>query len=63
MSEYWANFIKAGNPNRQGLTEFPATSTNATQVMWLRDSTGASYLTTTTAKFDFTQAFSEQMEI
>jgi carboxylesterase 2 len=63
MSEYWANFIKTGNPNGQGLPHFPATSTKAKQVMWLGDSTGASYLTTSAAKFDFMQAFfSQQIE-
>jgi carboxylesterase 2 len=62
MSEYWANFIKTGNPNGDGLTEFPA-SGEGKQVMWLGDSTGASYLTTSSEKFQFVQDFfSQQIE-
>lgn len=60
MSQYWANFIKTGNPNGGNLTEFPATSANVSQVMWLGDSTGLSYLTDSTAKFDLVQDFFAQ---
>ncbi|KAJ5860889.1 uncharacterized protein N7529_008199 [Penicillium soppii] len=28
MSEYWANFIRTGNPNGDGLVHFPASSSN-----------------------------------
>lgn len=63
MSEYWANFIKTGNPNGDGLDEFPAVSPDDKQIMWLGDSTGPSYLTTTSAKVDFIQEFfSQQIE-
>ncbi|RDW87245.1 carboxylic ester hydrolase-18 [Coleophoma crateriformis] len=63
ISEYWANFIKTGNPNGGNLTEFPATTTNVSQVMWLGDSTGSSYLTTTTEKAELIQEFfSQQIE-
>ncbi|KAH8686084.1 prolyl oligopeptidase-like protein [Tricladium varicosporioides] len=62
MSEYWANFIKTGNPNGGNLTTFPAAS-NTTQVMWLGDSTGASYLTQNTSQFTVIQEFfSQQVE-
>ncbi|KAH6677684.1 prolyl oligopeptidase-like protein [Halenospora varia] len=62
MSEYWANFIKTGNPNGGNLTTFPAAS-NTTQVMWLGDSTGASYLTQNTSQFTVIQEFfSQQIE-
>ncbi|CZR67699.1 related to triacylglycerol lipase II precursor [Phialocephala subalpina] len=62
MSEYWANFIKTGNPNGGNLTTFPAAS-NVTQVMWLGDSTGASYLTQNTSQFTVIQEFfSQQIE-
>jgi carboxylesterase 2 len=57
ISQYWANFIKTGNPNGGNLTNFPVTTQNATQVMWLGDSTGASYLTPDSTKFDFLQKF------
>ncbi|EPE33253.1 alpha/beta-Hydrolase [Glarea lozoyensis ATCC 20868] len=40
MSAYWANFIKTGDPNGEGLVEWPAMS-NATRTMWLGDSWGA----------------------
>lgn len=42
MGNYWANFIKNGNPNGDGLVEFPAVSPNSTEIMWLGDSFGAS---------------------
>ncbi len=62
MSEYWANFIKSGNPNGGNLTTFPAAS-NVTEVMWLGDSTGASYLTRNTSQFTVIQEFfSQQIE-
>ncbi|KAH9215642.1 prolyl oligopeptidase-like protein [Leptodontidium sp. 2 PMI_412] len=60
MSEYWANFIKTGNPNGDGLPDFPATSTSKEQVMWLGDETGSSYLTNSTEKFEFIQEFFAQ---
>lgn len=40
MAQYWANFIKTGNPNGGNLTYWPASS-NATTTMWLGDSWGA----------------------
>jgi carboxylesterase 2 len=39
MSQYWANFIKTGNPNGGNLTVWPAMS-SVTQTMWLGDSWG-----------------------
>ncbi|TVY56723.1 Fumonisin B1 esterase [Lachnellula suecica] len=66
MGAYWANFIKTGNPNGGNLTTFPAHVTNTTQVMWLGDSTGASYLTngsSNSSQFDVIQQFfSQQIE-
>jgi carboxylesterase 2 len=62
MGAYWANFIKTGNPNGGNLTTFSAASDEKT-VMWLGDSTGASYLTNTTEQFDVIQEFfSQQIE-
>ncbi|KAL3428526.1 hypothetical protein PVAG01_02035 [Phlyctema vagabunda] len=60
ISQYWANFIKTGNPNGGNLTKFPATTQNSTRVMWLGDTTGSSYIATTTAKLDFWQTFFSQ---
>ncbi|KAJ5772279.1 hypothetical protein N7520_002808 [Penicillium odoratum] len=52
MSNYWANFIKTGNPNGDGLTHWPAT-TEAKNVMWLGNSWGAGPLSKTEARIDF----------
>jgi carboxylesterase 2 len=63
MSAYWANFIKTGNPNGGNLTTFPANTENVTEVMWLGDSTGSSYLTQNTSTFALIQEFfSQQIE-
>lgn len=40
MSSYWANIIKTGNPNGEGLPEWPAYSAKVPQVMELGDSFG-----------------------
>ncbi|KUJ13859.1 prolyl oligopeptidase-like protein [Mollisia scopiformis] len=62
MGEYWVNFINTGDPNGRNLTSFPAAS-EVRQVMWLGDSTGASYLTNGTGRFDVIQEFfSQQIE-
>ncbi|TGO56884.1 hypothetical protein BCON_0072g00300 [Botryotinia convoluta] len=60
MSGYWANFIKTGNPNGGSLAQFPATTSDAKQVMWLGETTGASYLTPSDDKFSFMQDFFAQ---
>lgn len=52
MGNYWANFIKNGNPNGAGLVEFPVTSPNVSEVMWLGDSFGKSYLADNSSKVD-----------
>jgi len=63
MSTYWANFIKTGNPNGEGLPEFAAARADVTSVMWLGDSVGASYLASSTEKIEFMQEFfSQQIE-
>ncbi|KAE8442016.1 hypothetical protein EG329_003917 [Mollisiaceae sp. DMI_Dod_QoI] len=65
MGNYWANFIKTGNPNGGNLAPFPAAS-NETQVMWLGNSNMPWHLThvyNTTAQFDVIQQFfSQQIE-
>jgi carboxylesterase 2 len=52
MSEYWANFIKTGNPNGDGLTYFPPT-TETKQTMWLGNSWGAGPISKSEAHIDF----------
>jgi carboxylesterase 2 len=52
MSEYWANFIKTGNPNGDGLTYFPPT-TETKQTMWLGNSWGAGPISKSEARIDF----------
>jgi carboxylesterase 2 len=52
MSNYWANFIKTGNPNGDGLTHWP-TTTEDKNVMWLGNSWGAGVLSKSEARIDF----------
>ncbi|EOD43692.1 putative carboxylesterase protein [Neofusicoccum parvum UCRNP2] len=51
-SEYWANFIRSGNPNGGNLTHFPPSS-DAKQTMWLGDSWGAGPLSEVDERIDF----------
>ena len=41
MSNYWANFIRNGDPNGDGLPEFIRTTDQANETMWLGNSWGA----------------------
>ncbi|CAN8097632.1 unnamed protein product [Discula destructiva] len=50
MGGYWVNFIKTGNPNGAGLTEFPASDPAVAEVMWLGEQFGSSYVADTPAK-------------
>lgn len=52
MSNYWANFIKTGNPNGDGLVHWPAT-TETKNVMWLGNSWGAGPLSKADARIEF----------
>ncbi|PYH92491.1 carboxylesterase [Aspergillus ellipticus CBS 707.79] len=52
MSNYWANFIKTGNPNGGNLTHWPASSEDRT-TMWLGDSWGASFITESEKRVQF----------
>ncbi|KAJ5092720.1 hypothetical protein N7456_008581 [Penicillium angulare] len=52
MSNYWANFIKTGNPNGDGLTHWPTTTTDK-DVMWLGNSWGSGPLSKTEARIEF----------
>lgn len=41
MSSYWVNFITSGNPNGEGLPQWPAYSTKDKQIMLLGEKQGA----------------------
>lgn len=56
MGNYWTNFIKNGDPNGAGLTDFPAARSNVSQVMWLGNSFGASYIADNSSKIVATEA-------
>ncbi|KAK7394017.1 hypothetical protein QQX98_013195 [Neonectria punicea] len=57
MSEYWANFIRTGNPNGGNLTAFQPSTSASRQVTFLGNTWGAAGLTDSTAKFNFIQKF------
>lgn len=57
MSQYWANFIKTGNPNGGNLTEWPALTTETEEIMWLGDSFGNSYLSEATNRTTFIESW------
>ncbi|KAF3761203.1 alpha/beta-hydrolase [Cryphonectria parasitica EP155] len=60
MGDYWANFIKTGNPNGGSLTNFPASNPNVSQIMWLGDSFGASYIADNSSKIAVIEEFFSQ---
>lgn len=60
-SEYWANFIRTGNPNGGNLTYFPPTTNASEQTMWLGDSWGAGYLTQSEERFNFIQSWTSTL--
>jgi carboxylesterase 2 len=53
MSQYWANFIRTGDPNGGELTYWAPSVAANQSIMWLGDSWGSNYLSQTTARFDF----------
>ncbi|KAJ5918190.1 hypothetical protein N7454_010565 [Penicillium verhagenii] len=53
MSSYWANFIKNGDPNGDGLAEWPANSAKNTTTMWLGTHFHAGKLAEPTSKIQF----------
>lgn len=61
MSQYWANFIKTGNPNGGNLTYWPASS-NVTQTMWLGDSLGAQAIADSDRIAFMQKFFAQQVE-
>lgn len=53
MSNYWANFIRKGDPNGNGLPEFIKTTNRSTETMWLGNSWGAGPIASQTKRIDF----------
>jgi para-nitrobenzyl esterase len=49
MSNYWANFVKTGNPNGKGLPKWPLFETKEQQIMVIGTNTGARPLPDATA--------------
>ncbi len=37
MSDYWVHFISSGNPNAEGLPEWPKYKANSKEIMFLGD--------------------------
>ncbi|KAL2012187.1 hypothetical protein VTN00DRAFT_4905 [Thermoascus crustaceus] len=63
MSSYWANFIKTGDPNGDGLPYFPPTTSSSRQIMWLGNSWGAGPLSESSARVSFIERwFATQKE-
>ncbi|KAI9644449.1 hypothetical protein NHQ30_006470 [Ciborinia camelliae] len=57
MSEYWANFIKTGNPNGGNLTYFPPSTLESRQTMWIGDKWGTGPLSEVDGRIDFIQSW------
>ncbi|KAK8224510.1 alpha/beta-hydrolase [Phyllosticta capitalensis] len=57
MSQYWANFIRTGNPNGGNLTHFPSSTSEEKQTMWLGDSWGSGYLSKSEERIEFIESW------
>jgi carboxylesterase 2 len=53
MTKYWANFIRSGNPNGDGLVHFPPSTNASLQTMWLGNSWGAGPVSESTERVAF----------
>jgi carboxylesterase 2 len=62
MAEYWANFIKTGNPNGGNLTEFPTTTNETKQTMWLGDSWGTGPISEVDERIEFIQSWYKTLQ-
>ena len=56
MSNYWANFIRTGNPNGDGLPEW-SPSTDTKQTMWLGDSWGSGPISANEERIKFIESW------
>ncbi|RAH86949.1 carboxylesterase [Aspergillus japonicus CBS 114.51] len=61
MSNYWANFIRTGNPNGDGLPEFPPSTKEKQQTMWLGNSWGSGPLSAEDARIEFVESWMATM--
>ncbi|KAF3762841.1 alpha/beta-hydrolase [Cryphonectria parasitica EP155] len=57
MAQYWANFIKTGNPNGGNLSQWPALTTETQEIMWLGDSFESSWLTEASNRTTFLESW------
>ncbi|KAK7532456.1 alpha/beta-hydrolase [Phyllosticta citribraziliensis] len=57
MSQYWANFIKTGDPNGGNLTHFPPSTSAEKQTMWLGDSWGSGYVSKSEERVKFIESW------
>lgn len=62
MSNYWANFIRSGNPNGDGLPEFKPSTNKTEQTMWLGDSWGMGPITMREARIQFLHKWTSQLQ-
>ncbi|KAL4953175.1 Alpha/Beta hydrolase protein [Aspergillus filifer] len=53
VSEYWANFIRGGDPNGAGLVYFPPFMANIKHTMWLGEESGAGPVAQSEARIAF----------
>ncbi|RAL12511.1 uncharacterized protein BO97DRAFT_414284 [Aspergillus homomorphus CBS 101889] len=57
MSNYWANFIRTGNPNGDELPEFPPSTKEKKQTMWLGISWGSGSLSADDSRVQFVEGW------
>lgn len=53
MANYWANFIRSGNPNGNGLPQFQPTTNKTERTMWLGDKWGMGPITMDSKRIQF----------
>lgn len=62
MSNYWANFIRSGNPNGGKLPKFIETTKNTNQTMWLGNSWGAGPIADKPERIDFIKRWTSTLK-
>jgi carboxylesterase 2 len=61
MSNYWANFIRYGNPNGNGLPEFRPSTNESTETMWLGDSWGMGPISMSQRRINFLHKWTSKL--
>ncbi|CRL26859.1 Acetylcholinesterase, insect [Penicillium camemberti] len=61
MASYWANFIRTGNPNGNGLPQFKPTTKASQKTMWLGDAWGMGPLTMNSKRIQFLQKWTARL--